>query len=188
MHIEKNIIQLCKGGNNKSQRKLYFLLLPYLTAICSRYIWDQSYKKDVLQEAFILIFKNIKSYQEEKGTFSKWATRILINTTISFNKRIKRNAVEAFTLQVHDTEDGSDNFLKMSTEDLLFILRKMPQETFVVFNLYIIDGFDHKEIADMLSISDMASRKRLSRARSWIQRTFINDEKTIFYLQSAINK
>ena len=187
MEINSLILERLKKQDHRAQREFYDLMLPYLRAICSRYLYDKSNVKDILQESFISIFTNIDSFDSQKGNIRKWSSTVVINKSINQNKKIARRQESKFEIKIHDLGE-SDAVSKMTDEDLLFILKKMPPELLDVFNLNIIDGYSHREISDLLSISVLASRKKLSRARQWLQSTFRNDDKTIIYLQNSINQ
>jgi len=172
MQISDALIKSCISNNRNAQKQLYELLLPYLRAVARRYLRDQSYIKDVLQESFVKVFREINQYDFEKATIKQWAAKITINTCFNYNKRVIGIPKEELVLEMHQTiikptvEDWS-------REDLLHILKQMPEGYFEVFNLSVIDGYSHEEIAAMLNIKEALSRKRLSRARTWLKKTFI---------------
>ena len=151
------------------QKQLYLLLLPYLRAIANRYLRDTSYTKDVLQESFIKIFGNLKDYDEKKAPIKSWAARIVINQSLNYNTRIIK--------EINTTIEDAQNVMvilpsaltDLSEKHLLHVLKKMPEDYFVVFNLFVIEEYHHDEIASFLNIKESLSRKRLSRARSWIK-------------------
>ena len=187
MEIKSLIFDGLKKQDHRAQREFYDLMLPYLRAICSRYLYDKSSIKDVLQESFISIFSKINSFDSKKGSLKKWSSTIVINNSINQNKKIARHQESEFEIKIHDLGE-SNAVSKMTDEDLLFILKKMPSDLLDVFNLSIIDGYSHQEISELLSISVLSSRKKLSRARQWLQSTFRNDDKTIIYLQNSISQ
>lgn len=187
MEISSLILDGLRRNDHKAQRELYDLTLPFLRAICSRYLYDQSSIMDILQESYISIFTQIHRYDASKGQLTKWITTILINKCINQNKKVSRRNESEFEIKIHDIGER-DAVSNMTDEDLLFILKKMPSGLLNVFNLYIIDGYSHQEISEVLDISILSSRKKLSRAKQWLQSTFRNDEKTIIYLQNSINQ
>ncbi len=169
MHIEEALIHSCKKNDSNAQRRLYTMLLPYLRAIVNRYLRDTSYEKDALQESFVKIFKTIEGYEEQKGAFKSWAARITINTCLNLNKRLIGQPTEA----LESAEYSQPTESKVQYEDrkgvLFKFLKDMPPDYSAVFNLFVIDGYDHQEIAEILSIEPALSRKRLSRARVWLR-------------------
>lgn len=187
MQISPDIIKACQKGNPTQQKELYLILLPYLRAVCSRYIRNNDAIKDVLQEAFIFIFNNIHTFDANKGLFHKWATRITINATLNYNKKVFKLTTDEFVLTVHDLPDLEGNVSKLLDDELLQILKKMPRDFYDIFNLSVIECYSHKEIGELLNIRESLSRKRLSRAKDWLKKTFINDKKTIIHLQYLIS-
>lgn len=172
MHIKKGLIESCIAQNRAAQKELYQLLLPYLRAIARRYLRDNSYVKDVLQESFLKIFRSISKYNFDKAPLEQWAGRITINCAINYNNRVIGIPKEEFLLDAHEPKIMPKVFKNLSNENLLFVLKQMPNGYFEVFNLSVIDGYSHDEIAKMLNISASLSRKRLSRARSWLKKIF----------------
>lgn len=168
MLITNELLRKCKLKERLAQKQLYEMLLPYLNVVCKRYLNNSTDVKDTLQETFINIFLNIDKYDSSRGQFKTWAVRICINCCLKCNhKEVKLNTKE-FILEQHNQSVNPEILTKLSDEDLLTFFKKMPQASFEVFNLHIIDGFSHKEIASLLNIKESLSRKRLSRAREWL--------------------
>ncbi len=168
--IDKDLIKLCVAQDRKAQRQLYELLLPYLRAIANRYLRDTSYAKDVLQESFIKIFKHLHTYDFDKAPIKKWAAKITINNSFNYNKRLIGIPKDEFDVDQHETAINPAVMQNWSDEDLLLFLKQMPDGYFEVFNLSVIEGYAHDEIAKLLNISEALSRKRLSRARNWFKK------------------
>lgn len=172
MQIDDKLIKQCRLKNREAQKQLYLLLLPYLRAITTRYLRDTSYVKDVLQESFMKIFDRLHSYDSTKASIKSWAARIVINRSLNYNERI----IKETKSELDETENSLICFPEvlsdLSEKHLLHILKQMPREYFIVFNLFVIEEYNHREISEFLKISEALSRKRLSRARAWIQKTF----------------
>jgi len=128
--------------------------------------------KDVLQESFVKIFKHIDRYDPNKAPLNKWAAKIVVNDCFNYNKRVIGIPNEEFDTTQHEIVCLPQVMKDLSNEHLLFILKQMPNGYFEVFNLFVIDGYKHEEIAKMLGITEALSRKRLSRARDWLKKTF----------------
>jgi RNA polymerase sigma factor (sigma-70 family) len=148
------------------------LLLPYLRAIAKRYLRNDTFWKDVLQESFVKIFKHISQYNYNKGTIQSWSAKIVINTCLNYNSRISQNSFEELSLSDYQLAASTSVSQSLSDEELLIILKQMPESYFEVFNLYVIDGFDHQEIAQILGIDAALSRQRLTRAKNWLRNLF----------------
>lgn len=180
MLIDLDLIELCKQNNRSAQKSLYVKTSPYLRAVIVRYLRNLSYTKDVLQEGYINIFKNINKYDSVKAPFEKWSAKICINVALNYNKRVIR--------QPHEQIDqiGAEHLIvipddldTISDEQLIKLLKFMPFDYYKVFNMFIIEEYTHKEIANELGINESLSRKRLSRARDWLQKHFDKADHTI---------
>jgi len=169
MVVIEHIIRSCKTGNQAAQKELYKFLLLYLQAVANRYLRDTSYLKDVLQESYIRIFRSLDQYDAEKASLKQWAAKITINVCFNYNKRMIEPIREELNDALHKVPVQPLVLQDLSNESLLVILKKMPKGFFEVFNLAVIDGYSHKEIAEILGISIELSRKRLSRGKSWLR-------------------
>lgn len=167
--INKDIINACKRKERSAQKAVYQVLLPYLKPIAKRYLRNNQYVLDVLQESFVKIFLDINQFSEKKGTLFSWARKIVINKSINYNNRIiGMHKLDIESLEIADSFDLKDE-KSIDKKSLEIILKKMPKGYFEVFNLYIIDGYDHNEISEILDITPVLSRKKLSRAREWFR-------------------
>jgi RNA polymerase sigma-70 factor (ECF subfamily) len=181
MQISSDLIKACISQERKAQKQLYELLLSYLRAVANRYLRDISYSKDVLQESFVKIFKNIGTYNAQLAPCHQWAARIVINTCINYNQRVSVKSHEELTTIHNNIPITSETIRVISDEYLLFLLKQMPNEYFEVFNLFVIDDYSHQEIAEFLNINEALSRKRLSRAKEWLRDAFQTQaDNTIF--------
>ena len=168
MLITNELIRKCKSKERVAQKQLYNLLLPYLNVVCRRYLNNSTEIKDTLQETFINIFTHIEKYDASRSQFKTWAVRICINCCLKCNQSMGKLIIGEFILEKHNQSISPEVLTKLSDEHLLRFLKTMPEKYFEVFNLHIIDGFSHKEIASLLTIGEGLSRKRLSRAREWL--------------------
>lgn len=174
MYSELEIIEKCKKGNKKAQKTLYKQYSPVMFAICMRYASSKTEAEDILQEGFLKVFLNIANYRE-KGTFVSWMKRIFINTSITI---YHKNRKHRFHVNIDETQD----FLAPTTnktsgyftkDELLNIINSLPDGYRIVFNLYAVEGFKHKEIAELLNIDINTSKSQYSRARKLIQKKLI---------------
>jgi len=165
LEIDK-VIEGCKSGKPESQEYLVRKYAPVLLSICRRYTKDQESANDALQEAFINIFKYIKSYSG-KGSFEGWLKRIAVNCSITFQKKHFKNYHESDIL--HDSVQHCEIpkvYSRLGKEEILSLLSELPRSLYVVFNMSVIEGYNHREISEMLGISEGTSRASLSRARA----------------------
>lgn len=181
MTINEKLIKACRSQDRMAQKQLYELLLPYLRAVANRYLRDTSYTKDVLQESFVKIFRSLDKYDFQKAPIKKWAAKVVVNTSINFNNRVIKYAIIEFDTAQHDVDFIPIVANQLTNEHLLKILKQLPKGYFEVFNLFVIDEYKHEEIAKILGISEVLSRKRLSRAKEWLKKNI--NEKTLWKSQ-----
>jgi RNA polymerase sigma factor (sigma-70 family) len=167
----KKIIKGCLEGNRKDQELLYRRHASKLYAVCLQYSSNNEEARDILQEGFIKIFENLASYKHE-GSFEGWMRRITVNTALEkFRSRNSLYRVEDIDqVPEPDAEPDNQDYAGLEAADLLDIIRELPPKYRMVFNLYAIEGYSHKEISDMINISEGTSKSNLSRARAILQR------------------
>lgn len=169
MRVSVGLINRCLSNDRAAQNELYRELLPYLNLVCQRYLRDQQQRQDTLQETFIRIFRHLDQFDVQQAAFKTWATKIAINCCRRNNARHQTQSTQELILPLHESLINPEVLRKMSNEDLLHWLRKMPVAYYEVFNLFVVDGFSHREIAELLDIDEALSRQRLSRSRAWIK-------------------
>jgi RNA polymerase sigma-70 factor (ECF subfamily) len=156
----------CLKNDRKAQEQLYKKFYQAMMALCVRYTKDKNDALEILNDGFLKVFKNIDQYDAAKASLYTWMRRIMINTAIDFLRK-KQVYYDMDVLLEGREEAGIENeaLQKMSGGELLKAIRQLPATTCTVFNLYVIDGFSHREIATMLEISEGTSRWHLSEAR-----------------------
>lgn len=167
----KEIIKGCLAGNRREQELLYRRHAPKLYAVCLQYSGNDDEARDILQEGFIKIFENLRQYKHE-GSFEGWMRRITVNTALE-KFRSKHNLYrvdDIDEIQEPDADPDNQDYAGLEANDLLDIIRELPPKYRVVFNLYAIEGYSHKEIGKMVNISEGTSKSNLSRARVILQR------------------
>ncbi|WP_404828254.1 RNA polymerase sigma factor [Sphingobacterium cellulitidis] len=138
-------------------------------ALCIRYAKDQEDAADILQNGFIKVFKKCELF-EGKGSLEGWIRKVMVNTAIESHRKNKVRFLSTEELTGHEIEQaGSFSLTHLDYKDLLALIKKLPMGYRTVFNLYAIEGYNHKEIAEMLEISEGSSKSQLSRARSWLK-------------------
>ncbi len=163
------LIQLCEQKERKAQKSLVERFAPFLFSIGKRYMKDEAEAKDVLQEALVIILKNIGDFRGDPATFKSWISRITINVALSkFRKAYRQNEVHPGEL-VHTGRQMPEVYSDLNVEDILRMLDQLPQINRQVFNLFVVDGYRHAEIAEMLGIAESHSRTALTRARKMMQ-------------------
>ena len=166
----KELIEGCIDGNRQSQTDLYELLSPGMFGVCLRYAQTREEAEDILQEGFIKVFEYIHQYRNT-GPFEAWVRKIMVNTALQ-KLRTKRNMHAVITLNDAVTEmPGNDEIIaRLGTKELLRIIQQLPPAYRTVFNLYVFEGFKHREIAALLGISEGTSKSNLSDARAILQK------------------
>lgn len=179
MNLEQ-VISSCKKSQATAQHQLYQYLGPKLFGFCLKYSRNYDEAKDHLQESFLLIFKNIHQFSE-KSSIENWAKKIAINYCIS---QYKKNSFLTFTedFPEDETQDEADLEDNINLEELLKLIQELPDQYRLVFNMYVLDEYSHKEIAEIIGISEGTSKSNLSRAKTILKQKIINQKKnTLFH-------
>lgn len=162
------LIVACQKNDSKSQEQLYHLYSRLVMGICLRYTKSKYDAEDVLQEIFIKIFQNIQQYRNE-GSFEGWVRRISVNTCL---KKIQKDKV-IYQEEINDNlpeKSIDENALeKMAVNELVAIINLLPLGYKTVFNLFVVEGFSHKEIAETLNISEGTSKSQFFYAKKMLK-------------------
>ena len=165
--INENLIQACRKMQRDAQRQVYELLSPKLYRTCKRYLKKEEEIEEVMADAFYTIFTKLDQLKEI-GAFEAWARKITVNQCLL---QLKKNI--NFNLYLEDTKihvlAENANETHLEEEDLLNLLNHIPEGCKTIFNLFAIEGFDHKEIAQMLNISEGTSKSQLNVAKTKLQ-------------------
>jgi RNA polymerase sigma-70 factor (ECF subfamily) len=167
----KNIIKGCLAGNRRDQELLYRRHAAKLYAVCLQYSGNDDEARDILQDGFIKIFENLIHYKHE-GSFEGWMRRIVVNTALE-KYRSKHNLHRVDDIDLipeQDSDPETEDYAGLEAVDLLDIIRELPPKYRMVFNLFAIEGYSHKEISQMFNISEGTSKSNLSRARIILQK------------------
>jgi RNA polymerase sigma-70 factor (ECF subfamily) len=158
----KKLIERCANNDRKAQAEVYQLFSGKLFALCLKYSKNYTEAQDNLQDGFITIFNKIGQYNS-KGSFEGWMKRIVINTALQ--KYRSKNILSLVTEEIPDEIIVEVDEDTVSLDFLLGIIQELPDRYRMVFNLYVLDGYSHKEISTKLSISEGTSKSNLSRGR-----------------------
>ena len=172
---EDKLLEACRRGDRKAQYELYEKYAPLMFSVCRRYVMQLQEAEDILVCGFTKIFQKLDQFKGQ-GSFEGWVRRIIINEALGF---IRRNKSMYLEVEI-DKADREPDFQKMSDQLEVEVLEKMidrlPMGYKTVFNLYAIEGFSHKEIAEKLGISENTSKSQLSRARTHLQQLLLSAE------------
>ncbi len=174
MELEK-IISGCISKERKAQDAFFKTYNGLLFGVCLRYTKNRFEAEDVLQEGLVKIYKNMHMYSEGKS-FEGWIRRIMINTAITYYRKMQKHAYHEDVSEVSVASSDSELFseCEFTKEELLNTINELPTGYRTVFNLYIIEGYKHKEIAEQLGIDINTSKSQLSRAKKLLQQK-LND-------------
>lgn len=165
---ERDFIRACARKERWAQRALYEEFFSPLMAICLRYANGEDEAMDILHESFIKIFRHIGRYKP--GTsLAAWMRRITINTAIDYYRRNHRRRVENIEQAYDLSSQDADAISQYSEKEILAAIQQLTPAYRTVFNLYVIEGYSHKEIADLLEITESTSRSNLVKARVKLQ-------------------
>ncbi len=165
---EEDIVEGCRKQQPKAQRMLYERYSTKMLGVCRRYIRDNSEAELVMVGGFVKIFQKINQFKGE-GCFEGWVRRIMVNEALIYIRKNKNMFLEMDISKADDEPDYQKLDEQLEADDLLKMVKKLPQGYRMVFNLYAIEGYSHKEIALQLGINVNTSKSQLSRARKLLQ-------------------
>lgn len=164
---DKKLVKQCLKGDGRAQRDLYERFAPQMLSVCRRYVKNLEDAEEVLSNAFIKVFRKIDQYSGE-GALGAWIRRIMINESLNFIRYQKNLFVEVEEENHHSLSHQSMQD-DMNADHLMAMIEELPLGYRTVFNLYAIEGYAHKEIGEMLGISENTSKSQLSKARRQLQ-------------------
>ncbi|HEY4800029.1 MAG TPA: RNA polymerase sigma factor, partial [Bacteroidia bacterium] len=174
----QKILEGCIRGERKSQQVLYMMFYGKMLGVCLRYSKDPDDARDILQDGFVKAFLNLKNFGAS-GSFEGWLRRIMVNTAIDFYRKSKQSVVfanseyvEANGSDMKEESDGELNYEGINTNEIMEAIQKLSPAYRTVFNMYVVDGYSHKEIAEQLGISEGTSKSNLSKAKMNLKNRF----------------
>jgi RNA polymerase sigma factor (sigma-70 family) len=172
---EAELIKGCLRRERGAQQQLYDLYSSKMYGICYRYVRHTMEAEDILVTAFTKVFERISQFKGE-GSFEGWIRRIMVNEALTYLRKSRAMYLET-DLEQADREPDYDKLSDhLEAEDLLKMIQELPAGYRLVFNMYAIDGYSHKEIADQLGISENTSKSQLSRARVYLQKLLAEND------------
>ncbi len=167
--FDSQLIDACKKGDRASQKILFDRLAPRMFPLCIRYVKDRSLAEDILQDGFITLFTRIDTYKAD-GSFEGWARRIFVTTALmSLRKKDALKMSDELDTARGMKAETVSQMQNIGYKELMELVMTLPAGFRAVFNMYAIEGYSHKEIAQMLGITETTSRTQFSRARAWLQ-------------------
>lgn len=173
---EAKIVYRCLQQDVLAQNELYRRYAGKMMAVCMRYARNRDAAADIMQDGFVKVFINLKSFKGE-GSFEGWIKRIMINTALKqYRKDLKfKNDVDIDS--AYNLTFESDIVSRISAKELMGHIQELPDGYRTIFNLYVVEGFQHNEIGELLGISEGTSKSQLSRARNYLMQTIKKDYK-----------
>ena len=168
---EERMIRGCVKGQSQHQEALYNRFYRKMFGVCLRYAPDRETAEDILQDGFVKVFSKISSFNS-KGSLEGWVRRIMVNTALELLRK-KSNLYPIVDIEnAGNTDSGWDIVSNMAEQEILALVQALPDGYRMVFNLFAIEGFSHKEIAEQMNISEGTSKSQLARARKTLQENF----------------
>jgi RNA polymerase sigma factor (sigma-70 family) len=174
MRIEKEILKGCIEGKSSAQKALFDTYAKLMLGVCNRYASNIEEAEDVMQEGFVKIFLHIGEFKGD-GSLVAWMRRIMINTAITYYHKMRKHRYHDDLEEVRESqfEDQDWGEAEFTREELFHVIQRMPDGYRVVFNLYAVEGYKHREIAEILEIDENTSKSQYSRARRWLQERLV---------------
>ena len=178
MMSDEELVERCTRKDAKAQEFLFKSFSGRMLGLCARYTDNTDEAEDIMMEGFVKIFQKIESFRNQ-GSLEGWMKRIMINTALDAFRKNKNFRYSIDIESIEYTSETNQHVLEsLGAKDLLALIKKMPTGFRTVFNLYAIEGYAHKEIAQMLEITESTSKSQYSRARVYLQK-MLQTEKTI---------
>lgn len=163
------LLARCKIGDSKAQKAVYELIADKMYALCLRYMGDRESAKDCLQDGFVSLFTKLDSYTGE-GSFEGWARKIFVNTALMCLRKKDTLRMSSPLENARELDNGDPTIIEnISYQDIMKKVAALPPGFRTVFNMYVVEGYSHKEIGEALGISENTSRSQLQRARLLLQ-------------------
>lgn len=171
LYSEQELVAMLRQGDASALGEVYARYANYLTAVCSRYIVEDEDVRDVLQESFIKIFTKADTFRYVgEGSLKAWMTQVTVNEALQYLRNKRRQGLVVFdderlTDRSDEPDEEEPDISQLSTDELFDLIRELPPGYRAVFNLYVIEGKRHKEIAQLLGIQEATSASQLMRAK-----------------------
>ena len=168
-NLDLKLIESCIKGDRSAQKVIYDRLAPRMFPVCIRYVGDRELAQDILQDGFVTLFTRLDTYKGE-GSFEGWARKIFVTTALmDLRKKDALKMSEDLEVVRGMKTETTTQLQNIGYKDLMSVITQLPPGFRTVFNMYAIEGYSHKEIGEILGISETTSRTQLSRARIWLQ-------------------
>ena len=174
--VEEELIRGCLKNERLAQKRLYERYYGRMMGVCMRYSSHKEQATEILNLAFFKVFKTLEDFSKRGGNLEAWIYRIMVNTAIDYLRSEVRHAHSDIEKTVY-AEDSSDIVSEMSVAEILLLVNKLSPAYRMVFNLYVVEGYNHGEIAELLRINEGTSKSNLAKARANLQAMIIEQNK-----------
>ncbi|MGZ5285765.1 MAG: RNA polymerase sigma factor [Flavisolibacter sp.] len=161
----QNLVQGCASNDRRSQELLYKQFFHPMMSVCLRYVRDREDAIEVLHTGFLKVYQNISSYDASKAALFSWIQTIMVRTAIDFLRKRNNQAESVEFTEATEPEIDAEVLINKSAEEILYFLKALSDTTAAVFNLYVVEGYNHKEISQLLKMSEGTSKWHLSEAK-----------------------
>jgi RNA polymerase sigma-70 factor (ECF subfamily) len=164
---EKQLIKKAAAGNHEAQKRIYDKHAPKMLGICRQYVRDLQFAEDVMIGGFLKVFKNVESFKFN-GSFEGWIRRIMIRESISY---VRKKQFVVYDDELYERNEAKGNIIssELDVEHIQILIDALPEGYKMVFILFVIEGYKHNEIAELLQISESTSKSQLFKARKILQ-------------------
>lgn len=171
---DEELVKGCVEGKSQFQQALYYKFSSVMKGVCIRYSDTIEEAEDILQDGFIKVFLNLKNFRLD-GSLEGWIRRIMVNTALNYYRAKQKSSYHANIDEIVETVEDTriDNYDKLNTHVLLKMIEELPPGYRIVFNMFEIEGYSHKEIADVLNVSVNTSKSQLLKARRALQQKIL---------------
>ena len=187
LHSEEDFIRACVAKEGWALKKLYEYHYPVMYPVCRRYANNEEDALDILHDGFIKVFRHIEKYQSGTSLVS-WIKRVMINTAIDYYRKETRRRSSDIEDAKNLAVDEADALSMISAEEIIDLLQHLSPAYRSVFNLYVVEGYSHKELADILQITESTSRSNLVKARNKLKELIAKRFRMESFPHTEINK
>jgi RNA polymerase sigma factor (sigma-70 family) len=165
---DQELIEQCLSGSQRAQRALFDKFSGKMMAVCMRYVADRERAADVLQDGFVKVFRSLDKFKGD-GSFEGWIRRTMVNTSLDYLRKKKIDEIDVDISEAEYLAGSSEKVVgKLRAEELMKLIEGMPAGYRTVFNMYAIEGYSHKEIAEELDVTESTSKTQFRKARTYL--------------------
>lgn len=170
-HLSNDLVEGCIRNDRRAQEKLYKQYCGAMMNLCLTYTKNEEDATEVMQDGFLKVFQQINRFDSSKSTLYTWMRTVVLRTAIDFLRKKNQRPAPVEWKEAYDPVIDADAIQQMTPQEVLYMLQKLPATTRAVFNLYVVEGYNHREIGELLGMSEGTSKWHLSEARKNLSKT-----------------